>query len=54
MQTCAKADAGMFSRKEPWGGTNNVRPERRSPRFSEAAIWVSETQVSDYELALGR
>ena len=50
----AKVDAGMFSKKEPWGVTNNVRPDRRSPRFSEAAIWVSETQASDYEVALGR
>jgi uncharacterized protein (DUF2141 family) len=40
--------------KEPWGVTNNVRPERRSPRFSEAAIWVSATQMADYEVAVSR
>lgn len=40
--------------KEPWGVTNNVRPARRSPRFSEAAIWVSATQVADYEVVVSR
>lgn len=50
----AKVDGGMFSKREPWGVTNNVRPDSRSPRFNEAAIWVSETQASDYEVALGR
>ena len=40
--------------KEAWGVTNNVRPPRRSPRFSEAAIWVSATQVADYEVVVAR
>lgn len=40
--------------KEPWGVTNNVRPERRSPRFGEAAIWISASQVADYEVVVSR
>jgi uncharacterized protein (DUF2141 family) len=50
-----KVDASFLgTSKEPWGVTNNVRPERRSPRFSEAAIWVSATQVADYEVVVSR
>lgn len=40
--------------KEPWGVTNNVRPPRRSPRFNEAAIWVSATQMADFEVVVSR
>jgi uncharacterized protein (DUF2141 family) len=51
----AKVDTSMLGfAKEPWGVTNNVRPARRAPRFSEAAIWVSATQVSDYEVVVER
>lgn len=37
---------------EAWGVTNNVRPGRRTPRFSEAAIYLSEGQPSDYEVEI--
>lgn len=50
-----KVDTSFIgTRKEPWGVTNNVRPARRAPRFGEAAIWVSATQVADHEVALSR
>lgn len=38
--------------KEPWGVSNNVRPDDRSPRFSEAAIFVSEDQLASFEVVL--
>ena len=51
----AKVDTSLLGfSKEPWGVTNNVRPERRAPRFSEAAIWVSATQAADYEVVVER
>lgn len=39
---------------EPWGVTNNARPGNRPPRFSEAAIYLTEGQPYDYEVAIGR
>jgi uncharacterized protein (DUF2141 family) len=38
--------------KEPWGITNNARPARRAPKFSDAVIYVGESQPSDYEVIL--
>lgn len=38
--------------KEPWGVSNNIRPDDRSPRFAEAAIFVSEDQLASYEVKL--
>jgi uncharacterized protein (DUF2141 family) len=40
--------------KEPWGVTNNVRPDRRSPKFNEAVIYVSEEQLANHEVKIGR
>lgn len=40
--------------KEPWGVTNNVRPERRSPKFHEAVIYVGPSQPSDHEVVVQR
>jgi uncharacterized protein (DUF2141 family) len=40
--------------EEAWGVTNNVRPGRRAPKFSEAVIYLSEGLPSDYEIAIAR
>lgn len=40
--------------KEPWGVTNNVRPDRRQPRFTEAVFYVNEEQLANHEVMLGR
>lgn len=38
--------------KEPWGVTNNARPDDRQPRFGEAAIIVSEEGLANFEVVL--
>lgn len=38
--------------KEPWGVTNNVRPARRAPKFTEAVIYVSANVANDYEVVV--
>jgi uncharacterized protein (DUF2141 family) len=40
--------------KEPWGVSNNVRPERRSPRFGEASVQIGESGIAMFEVALQR
>ena len=49
----AKVDTTFLGfSKEPWGVSNNVRPARRAPKFSEAAIWVSASKAADFEVAI--
>jgi uncharacterized protein (DUF2141 family) len=51
----AKVDTTFLGfSKEPWGVTNNVRPARRAPRFGEAAIWIEDAALADYEVVLER
>jgi uncharacterized protein (DUF2141 family) len=40
--------------KEPWGVSNNVRPDSRSPRFGEASIHISEDKLASFEVVLDR
>jgi uncharacterized protein (DUF2141 family) len=40
--------------KEAWGVSNNVRPQRRSPRFLEASVSISEDRLASFEIVLGR
>ena len=48
-----KIDANVFGFiKEPWGVSNNVRPESRSPRFLEASVSMSPDRSLDLEVAI--
>jgi uncharacterized protein (DUF2141 family) len=40
--------------KEPWGVSNNIRPDRRAPRFREASVTISEDQLASFEVVLER
>ena len=42
----------MGGAKEPWGVSNNIRPDNRAPRFSEASIHVFEDQLASFEVVL--
>ena len=48
-----KIDANVFGfTKEPWGVSNNVRPESRAPRFMEAVVTMSPDRSLDLEVAI--
>lgn len=47
-----KVDAGMFGYKEPWGVSNNVRPETRAPHFVEASVTLTAERSLDLEVAI--
>lgn len=47
-----KVDASMFGYKEPWGVSNNVRPESRAPRFVEASVTMAPDRSLDLEVAI--
>ena len=47
-----KIDASMFGYKEPWGVSNNVRPDSRAPRFVESSVRMSPDRSLDLEVAI--
>ena len=48
-----KVDANVFGfSKEPWGVSNNIRPESRQPRFLESSVTMSPDRSLDLEVAI--
>ena len=48
-----KVDANVFGfSKEPWGVSNNIRPESRPPRFIESSVTMSPDRSLDLEVAI--
>lgn len=47
-----KVDGSVFGHKEPWGVSNNVRPDNRAPRFVESSVRMEEGRSLDLEVAL--
>ena len=49
-----KVDGGMFGYKEPWGVSNNIRPDSRAPRFVESSVTMGDDRSLDLEVAIRR
>lgn len=49
-----KIDGGMFGYKEPWGVSNNIRPDNRAPRFVESSVTMAPDRSLDLEVAIRR
>lgn len=49
-----KVDGTLFGTREPWGVSNNIRPESRAPRFVESSVRMAEDRSLDLEVALGK
>lgn len=49
-----KVDGNLFGTKEPWGVSNNIRPDSRAPRFVESSVRMAEDRSLDLEVALGK
>lgn len=47
-----KVDGNLFGYKEPWGVSNNVRPDSRPPRFVEASVRMAADRSLDLEVAI--
>jgi uncharacterized protein (DUF2141 family) len=47
-----KIDGNMFGYKEPWGVSNNVRPDNRAPRFVESSVRMAPDRSLDLEVAI--
>ena len=47
-----KVDGNMFGYKEPWGVSNNVRPDSRAPRFVESSVRMGPDRSLDLEVAI--
>ena len=49
-----KVDGNLFGYKEPWGVSNNIRPDSRAPRFVESSVRMDEGRSLDLEVAIRR